>query len=377
MWGARATNLIFCDTPYQVFNALNIVFSNVEACRGNTDLVIYHQFAGSGELSRSVKETGLFCCVYDIYPRSHRHNYLTRGVEMLKLLFPHISLLLMTRGKYMARRYQRFWVASINNNTTLNFYYATNCAELVFYEDGLRSYGEAIVTGAMSNRLAGLLKLRHPLKGLPAEQKLYVHFPAMCAPAVAPEIRQLPALNAAHGLPELAKTVFAYREGSLYGQKSVIYLDQPYDALDLPYLVALRRVTALIEQQYGDRLLVRTHPRQTENLFAPKFIDDGHNIWELECLEQVTDHSILLSYYSTAACQPKSIAGKEPFVIFLYKVLPNRKYKDRQKELDAYVGRFAATYRDQTRVCVPLDLDDLEKRLAGYVKLAECECYGA
>ena len=49
-------------------------------------------------------------------------------------------------------------------------------------------------------------------------------------------------------------------------------------------------------------------------------MDTVNNMWELECINTITDKHILVSFFSTVQFSPKMIANKQPYVIFLYKL---------------------------------------------------------
>ena len=54
-------NLIVCNTPYQIFNAVNIVINKIEGCdKTNTDIVIEKLFNNAEQLCVRLKTLNLF-----------------------------------------------------------------------------------------------------------------------------------------------------------------------------------------------------------------------------------------------------------------------------------------------------------------------------
>lgn len=60
-------SIFVCYTPFQVFNALNLVIHNVNGTGGHSDICVERNFAHAGEIAEQLKKSGLFGRVYEFF----------------------------------------------------------------------------------------------------------------------------------------------------------------------------------------------------------------------------------------------------------------------------------------------------------------------
>ncbi len=110
-----------------------------------------------------------------------------------------------------------------------------------------------------------------------------------------------------------------------------------------------------IAQNSRDDLIVRVHPRQKAEIYKEYFRDEINNLWELECEKQITDEHILISAFSTAQVMPKLLGGKEPTIIFLFKIFGC--YDDCMKIVEKMVNM----YQNKEKIYIPESINELER----------------
>ena len=183
----------------------------------------------------------------------------------------------------------------------------------------------------------------------------------LCRSSIAPCIKQLPSLkNASEDFWNLIKRVFAYDDSNeLYLKYSIIYLMQPNDY----GLLEIDRINLQIEQILGSKegkCIARPHPRQENILNSVIYMDYSRDIWELLCVDKISDNHILISMCSTAQLIPKMLFNKEPYLIFTYKlfknVLPNEVYN----KIENMVENIKSVYQDKTKIYVPTNIEEVQ-----------------
>lgn len=88
----------------------------------------------------------------------------------------------------------------------------------------------------------------------------------------------------------------------------------------------------------------------------PRFNSNGP--WELQ-LKTLPDNATLISYFSTALITPKLLYGKEPRLIFLFRLISDFEFFMAEE----VVLNLRKVYSDPSRVCLPESWDELEKLL--------------
>lgn len=118
------------------------------------------------------------------------------------------------------------------------------------------------------------------------------------------------------------------------------------------------------EVQLNDRLLesikkcnfqiaYRKHPRERG------FVEDGdQDVWELRCAREITDSSIIISAFSTAAVIPKVYYGIEPFLIFFYPIL-EKESGLKLNNVEALIDKISELYSDQEKVIAVNSVSEL------------------
>ena len=76
-------------------------------------------------------------------------------------------------------------------------------------------------------------------------------------------------------------------------------------------------------------------------------------MWELIALDDLSEDDVLICFFSTAAFTPKILFDKEPKIIFLFDLLPEKMFN--AKEL---VSGLSEIYSNSNKVMVPTTIDE-------------------
>jgi hypothetical protein len=65
--------LFICSSQYTIFNSINAVLNNVEGCKNDADIVIFHRTDDIRNISERLKESKIFGNIYD-FPYINKMN---------------------------------------------------------------------------------------------------------------------------------------------------------------------------------------------------------------------------------------------------------------------------------------------------------------
>lgn len=351
---------IICCTPWQVFGAINIASNNIENCSGKADVFIIDDFYGAEEICTRLKKEDIFCnvifCTKILRVGSKTRFGIRSKMRTLRcLLFPTVGGEEYAVSDYnlknLYNRYQKIFFA--NDNFFRRFIKAVNHhASFYMYDDGISSYMGNALMDWRSWEYRLVEKIRYPIRNnFYHIEKLYVSCKTICESKVANDVGELPQLNKENNAVKVAKRVFQFSECSLLFSHRFIILGQPLEGYNG------KTIKILYPAKGREAFLVRKHPRQ-------KLEDDGlvtydaiNNMWELECIFNLSDEHVLIACCSSAQITPKMLAGKEPYIIFVYKLFWDVEniWTNRTKKV---VSEFYDLYKQKNKIFVPDNLED-------------------
>ena len=344
-----------CWTPYQIFNAINFVLSDVEGAKGNTDIYIYHDFRNSQVISEAVKKADIFSHVYDveIYDKKRKIWY-SKFNKIKRLLMPYstVKRYLLSDIDVRKQGYKTL-VVSGNNLFAINLYNCIKDMQVYFIDDGIGTYfGDIRESVTLLYKIFDKLFKRGPLSY--DVKKLYVNNKKVCNSTMSDEIVQLPAIENDSIVEAKTKEVFSYIESDLYDQKRFIYLTQPLHEVCENAAEIEEKILSAIHSS----VLLRVHPRQNTEEYSDYAIDTACNLWELECVRKIKNTHTLISAFSTAQFAPKLFFDREPTIIFTYKL-----YKNFNTDVTDMIDMLRSQYSDPNRIIVVETLEELVKVL--------------
>lgn len=353
-----------CDTPYQVFNAINFVSNNLEESLGHSDIYIYHQFKDSKLLSNKLKESGLFNDVFDIQVYGPKKGWYSKFITLIRLLYPRFFLKRYSSdSSNILSSYYSFLVLCSFTSFTMTMHTYFKRANIILLEEGIASYSRNMeddnksiifrVFRALNRRKFGFNPQRIYLNNPKIYNQNEIKLPAF----------PLPELNKGNKCFTELKHLFNYCENDLYKEVSIIYLTQPTEEVPGNIPEAHAQLLQTLEKFNLTEVLVRVHPRQ-KNLQIENFcVDKFNNLWELECIQQLSEKNILISAFSTAQIMPKLICDKEPYLIFAYKLFISNSNIEFIRTIEKFIEQFKTLYRKPEKILIPETFLQLEKCL--------------
>lgn len=349
-----------CWTPYQIFNAVNFVTNNVEGSKDNADIYIYHEFNGSEKISKCLKEKNIFSNVYDVEQYDKKRVWYSGFNKVKRLFFPELTIkrYLKENVDMKAKRYKTL-VISGNNLFSVNLYNVIKNLTVYFIDDGIGSYFGDMRADDMTLAYRVFNEIFHKGPLSYDVKKIYVNNREICKTKICDNIVQLPQIDRNAEITKICCEIFSYKENNLYKYSKCVYLGQPY--FEVPEYIQgseekILDVLLKIWREQGE-VICRLHPRQREETFSEMNIDTIRNLWEIECVNQIENDSILIGGFSTAQFMPKILVNKEPYIVFLYKMLYPLEYTGRW---DRVIERFKELYEDKKRIFIPQNLDEFQ-----------------
>lgn len=157
-----------------------------------------------------------------------------------------------------------------------------------------------------------------------------------------------------------------------YINNDLFFLTIPNDfdeSINSRELKVLNRLMA----HYGDRLMVKLHPRRDpSDFFAFSNCLLENYPWELAIGKgYVSSKSVLIGLCSSAQIMPKLLFGIEPFVVFLDEIIRLPDYDIRRQSIDG----LRKSYEDKDRIATPSSISELIGCLNEVINAESVSCY--
>lgn len=348
--------LIICNTPYQVFNAVNIIMNKVEGADSHTDMIIEKLFRNAETLGENIRE--LHICRNVIYAQKKENREYTKLRRMLTLFHMKsvISEYEFSDKTFYRNNYDYLWVGD-GNRIGLAVYEFQKNAEVVWYDDGVGTYSEYPTEFNQKKFIRIITKAFKIGTQKYEKRKIYVNN-RMASKCKEFEVMQLPELNKKNKVLPVLFDLFNYDiSKSCLTDKKYIALGQILNEQQGYKGIGIFELLKKADMDM-DQFVLRKHPRDRRK-YEGCAIDEGENMWELECIEVINENHVLISCFSTAQINPKLIADKEPYLIFLYKILLASN-SPLIYEFNRMVAEVKEWYIDNKKIFVPSDVGELK-----------------
>lgn len=350
------------DTPLQILNSVNFVLNDTKGSKGRSDVFIYHQFRGSDELSNQLKESGVFNHVYDIDVYKKYPSVINKIATIYRLFAPRQAIKSAARGKTpMNKKSYSYVCASFPTSFTTGLHMAYPRADVLLIEDGVGSYFGNIVDDYSTGIFKFIDKFFFSNEMSIQPKEIYLSNPQLSNNNIHGKLCKLEKISD-ENIDKIEK-IFNYKENSLYTENRVAYLTQPLDEKEGFVKDNEVKIERIIENVFGLSAVARIHPRHTNVKFEKMSIDNYANLWELECVKQITDENILIGAFSTAQFMPKILKNAEPTIIFTYKLLFKNLDDEFWQETSSFIESFKSLYSDQSKIFVPETVEEFEEIL--------------
>lgn len=337
-----------CWRPYQLFNAVNMVYNNLEDLKDTSDIYISN-LSSLVKCKKNLENLKIFnrVIVFDEGRNRGRIEYITDLINCKKSIVKDIEQeknVELTYDCIIASGYHSFFVRMANFNRN---------ASCIFMEDGMKSYIETENEKYKRSLLHKGLKTVFK-KGIQTVkiEKEYLYHPEYVKERKDRQLCQMPALTS--DVIQMINLVFGEaEEGQI---KKIIYLTQP-----LENLMSKQRKGSYEEkdiqkilERYKDLVTVRIHPRYREYRTLLN-IDESEQMWELRAANLCSDN-ILISIFSTASFTPFFLMNRAPILILLYKIA--MKEESIYKEAELFISKITHIYPNI--IYVPDSLEEMD-----------------
>ena len=350
--------LYYCNSAYQLINILNLHWHRQNAGFENiadysADIIIMKAFYGAEKLAKIVEEGQVFNKVYALNKAEDNSGLMHLFKTSKDVLMPKNYLKTKYHLDTNKLNYDVLTVPKFSRIVAAIWQLNKKCS-LQLYEDGLATYFfdlDLLVPRSRSYKL--LYKRCNYGRDFLDFTDLYLLAPKLFIGKCVDKVRQLPDFNKEY-LNKLKAdfSEFAGFEDEM--DKRVLWFAQSmYD--DHKVLNILK--------QYQDDVLYCPHPRYPDacNDFLTA---KGGQIWEMKALnmDDIND-KCLVSINSTALFNPKLLFGKEPYLIFVYKLV--KLFYD-YSLFEETIKRFKDEYHDKDKVMIPETFEELDACLKTY-----------
>lgn len=354
-----------CSTPLQVMHCLNIARNNFDSDKYIKDIYLEHSFYKSNEVAEKLATCGCFENVF-VFGTFNAKVQSSVILRILSLLCP-VSILKYynLNEEYEICRYDNLFI-SMYNYFTRTIILSLQFDKICLYEDGIGLYLGTTLDNTKNPFVVRLLNrflFHNKLNFKP--DKVYLSDSSFFCNSFGAELVKLKNINNDNKSLDDIKKVFSYKQNNIYKQNHLVYLTQPLDEIN-------NENASLIENMFLNQIskeclndyVIRLHPRQKQESYQYYRRDTYNNLWELECIYQITGNNVLVSYYSTAAFMPVILFNKKPYIIFLKNILEEKLSEQIKENMEKMIGVLENLYgSEKNRVIVPSSIEDAIYRI--------------
>ena len=365
--------LIRCETPYQLFNIINIkmtILKDVEAD------VVFSSASNLADFKESVEKLGLFRKVYlseDNLTNSLAIAHLPNSEK--KRLLSHIDKVLIP-GEWQNIEYDEMYIPALTNMYTYAIFYNfyrqfKTTPSVIIYEDGTDTYSRNNKTIAIQQSAKCLYKSEVPESQRFENRmsRIMVYEPEVCynksklpitaIPKVSPEV--LAALESVFGTAKLPEEKFIFFSEPFHDE---FINNNEADLLD--------HIAGIVGK---DNIIVKLHPRCTFDQFSRKgykIFPDSKIPWEIMCSDPAVSQKVLIAVSSTTLFSPKLVFNQKLNSIMLMKLMTkNRNFASQPDFIRLVKGVNSVFNRDERNVFSPNHIDELDMALDYYNMMPE------
>lgn len=358
-----------CSTKYQLMNIITFVYYDLERSRKKSDLYIFINDNTRTEfehIKKKLTEFSIFNRIYFIKDIEYDKSLLKRKINTLYLM--------LHEKKYII---QNIYPKINENEITKCEILFVPCATFIFeilaqvlrpseinyIEDGIGSY-------------LGNIEKKTTTKGHRIMNKIFRR-------NISPHYMYVRNLDfydgniAAKRLPNafdsnllgIFSDLFETLDKYDYTKYTYIFLEQPLveisNKLNKEKIVLRGELSHILK----NHMVIRTHPRtKKEEVRNQVDIDDTNYFWEYLCLKDIHENHILISISSTAMFSPFLLFQKEPYLIFLFKLISFDEI-DKKIYLNS-INLLKEKYLHKNKIFIPNTIEELKEILSSLEKLS-------
>ena len=251
-------SLFVCNTPYQLFNVMNLALNDVQGTRLVSDLFIVARFRDAKKVYDRVIAEHTFESVYLIDPQSGDTFIKECRDSILISLEKKIKKYQIGSYDFLEKKYDQVFIADGMPFGLLmcQFY---KSASVWIYEDGYPYYYKNFWQDLCRGRKQRIMSLFNRGLSTIHPKAFFVNNAEMCKSKVAEKTIQLPKWNDQNPAFPVVCRLFDFNAQSMVSQKKVIFLERPFE--ECPKYNGLSPEELLMDLGLAKDSLVRIHPR--------------------------------------------------------------------------------------------------------------------
>lgn len=358
----RLACAVIAATPFQILSAINLSI-NVLLKKYDTDFFFKVYSDESLKMLNRIDEVNKKLHIFrKIYPyrlksKDKKIRYLLSDFIQATTPKKFINTVLIRAHLSNDVRYDVITVTSGTDFEVAMTRTFSN-AKVIAYDDGLGSYVGDILR---DNKLRLIWRMLGRSKDKIFPESLYVNNAALCRTRMCSNIVQLPE-NDSKDYQELLYYIFAYKYAGIYKQHKNIYLTQPiYELGNID-----NNTIKSVETFLSGKGIIRIHPRDNGVHYTDFIVDETKNLWELICKEEIDEENLLMGICSSSQIMPKILFGKEPYLVFLYKLFPEIRQEILEKRIIPVVQLINDSYSNKQKILIPSNLNELKDIMRGH-----------
>lgn len=363
--------VFYAGRPYQLFNNINYAITNSITA----DIIISNEYQQAKNDFVRVQAAGIFHKVYFVDESTYRNkSKLSEIIYIFKRgLFPSALLRqIIVEPEFYAKEHNYDEIFSSAPSGVVQMLQSVyKSAKYTIIEDGTGTYAgkDFLENQSLKHRLYCAV-FRNGAMNVKIDRVL-VYKPEMCRTSISKNIEALPRIDESNKhLVSVLNHVFSYQ--NIAYRKKIIVLSQRLLGLNCretdlyTYIMNAFRSAGIMEQD----ICYRLHPAEKEEDYVGRVHCDASDMWELICMRYVKNDSILITINSTAVFSPYKLYNKEPYIVFLYKLIGLHEHG--LLISDNLVLELKKQYVDPNRILVP----DSDSELIAILRKLQTEVGG-
>ena len=373
-------DLYIVGGPYHLFNTMNLRLN--EYANNEAHLVIMDKFSMASAYAKQIEQYSIFNRVYLISLSAMQglamrfDNLLMSCMSYSKVLFPSAFMPRIRKNlPFAINTYENIFIAGLSPAwlVFISYQCKRNKTSLYFYDDGWGQRANAHLINPNIFARSPRSGRRNP--GFAAAKRYitdnfvkgrYYYSPEMVVNQFQfPNLQQIKPLEMSWQKQLLLSNVFGYSSASdPLASVPILYLPNGMDrsAANMSFAAKDEVLANKICKRYPGIAKIKTHPASKAVFPAKYALEKTTYPIELSMMFQSVDDQILISPYSVSLINPKFIFEKEPYIIFVYKLLGISEEKILNSSGEAFVHAMNISIvnrYDKEKIYIPETEDEL------------------
>lgn len=357
--------LYYAATQLHIFNAVNMLYTVHKGKKA--DIFVLNHFVSAPAICEKLEASGVFeqvilidnkndKSIASLFKRVYQTVFLPKDIADIVNNKEYEEVVFFSNDHLMAASLIR---PVLKRNKSARF---------ALGEDGVGSYfADLHVPNAKVKLILRLLGRDRYLEKIDSQ---YIYQPELMVGQHDLTLLRIPMPGFDGAIKIAYRAIFGAKEHEInnvypYTEKA-IYLQQPFaeDGL-LGEFKSEQAVLDVLESFFGrDEFLVKLHLRSKPERYEKYRHTKDTTLWEYVWCEKSLENKLLITPVSTAALSPKMFFGKEPVIIFTYRLFDKALTENpAYKNMIDFVMRFRDCYTNKDRIFIPQNLQELREIL--------------